>query len=132
MGAMEEKMQLLHKNQTWELVELPKGKRAIGCKWVYKKKKKEAILENEGEKFKAHIVEKAYSHKHKVNYDEIFSPVVRHTSIRTVLILVAYFDMELEQMDVKTAFLHGELEETSEWYNHKGSLYMDKNTWSAN
>ena len=51
MGAMEEEMQSLHKNQTWELVELPKGKRAIGCKWLYNKK--EAIAETEGEKFKA-------------------------------------------------------------------------------
>ena len=85
-------------------------KRAIGCKWVYKKK--EAVLENEGEKFTAHLVAKDYSHKHEVDYDKMFSPMVRHTSIRTVLSLVAYFDMELEQMDVKTAFLHGELEET--------------------
>ena len=59
MGAMEEEMQSLHKNQTWELVELPKGKRAIGCKWVYRKK--EAISEKEGEKFKAHLVAKGYS-----------------------------------------------------------------------
>ena len=48
MGAMEEEMQSLHKNQTWELVELPKGKRTIECKWVYKKK--EAVLEKESEK----------------------------------------------------------------------------------
>ena len=59
MSAMEEEMQSLHKNQTWELVELPKGKRAIGCKWVYKKK--EAISENEGEKLKACLVAKGYS-----------------------------------------------------------------------
>ena len=110
MGAMEEEMQSLHKNQMWEFVELPKGKRAIGCKWVYKKK--EAVSENKGEKFKARLVAKGYSQKHGVDYDEIFSPVVIHTSIRTMLSLVAYFDMELEHMDVKTTFLHGKLEET--------------------
>ena len=59
MGAMEEEMQSLHKNQTWELVELPKGNRAIGCKWLYKKK--EAISETEGENFKARLVAKGYS-----------------------------------------------------------------------
>ena len=51
--------------------------------------------------------------------------------MRIVLSLVAYFDMELEQMDVKTAFLHGELEETT-WYSQQGSLNMDRNTWSVN
>ena len=104
-------MQSLPKNQMWELVELPKGKRAIGCKWVYKKK--EAVSENEGEKFKVSLVAKGYSQKHGVDYDEIFSPVVKHTSIRAVLSLVAYFDMELEQMVLKKTFHHGELEETA-------------------
>ena len=55
---MEEEMQSLHKNLTWELVELPKGKRAIGCKLVYKKK--ESISEKEGAKFKARLVAKGY------------------------------------------------------------------------
>ena len=64
MDAMEEEMQSLHKNQTWELVELPKGKRAMGCKWVYKKK--EVISKKEGEKFKACLVAKGYSRKHGV------------------------------------------------------------------
>ncbi|RVX11676.1 Retrovirus-related Pol polyprotein from transposon TNT 1-94 [Vitis vinifera] len=109
MGVMVEEIQSLYKNQTWDLVELPKGKRAIGCKCVYKKK--EAISEKESEKFKARLVAKGYSQRKGVDYDEIFSPVVRHTSIRTVLGLVAHFDMQLEQMDVKTVFLHGDLEE---------------------
>ena len=56
-------------------------------------KKKEAILENEGEKFKARLVAKGYSQKHKVDYDEIFPLMVRRTSIRTMLSLVAYFDI---------------------------------------
>ena len=90
-------------------MELPEGKRAIGCKWVYKKK--EAISEKEGEKFKACLVAKGYSQRKEVDYDEIFSSVVKHTSIRIVLGLVAHFDMQLEQMDVKTTFLHGDLEE---------------------
>ena len=107
MGTMEEEIESLHKNQNLEFVELPKRKGAIGCKWVYKKKK--AIYEKEGEKFKAHLVAKHYSHKKWVDYDEIFSHIV--TSIIAVLSLMAYFDMQLEQMDVKTAFFNGDLEE---------------------
>ena len=59
MGIMEEEVQSLYKNQTWELVEIPKGTRAIGCKWVYKKK--EAVSKKEGEKFKVCQVAKVYS-----------------------------------------------------------------------
>ena len=84
---MVEEIEALHKTKTRELVELPKGKRAIGCKWVYKKKL--VVSENEGKKFKAHLVAKGYSQQKGVDYDEIFSPVVRHTSIRVVLALVA-------------------------------------------
>ena len=72
--------------------------------------KKEAISEKMGEKFKARLVAKGYSQQKKVDYEEIFSPMVRHTSIRAVLALVAHYDMALEQMDAKTAFLHGDLE----------------------
>ena len=64
-----------------------------------------------GEKFKARLVAKGYSQQKRVDYEEIFFPVVRHTSIRAILALVAHYDMTLEQMDVKTAFLHGDLEE---------------------
>jgi hypothetical protein len=74
-------------------------------------KKKEAVSEKGGEKFKARLVANGYSQQKGVDYEEIFSPVVRHTSIRAVLALVAHYDMALEQMDVNTAFLHGDLEE---------------------
>ena len=60
------------------------------------------------EKFKACLVAKGYSQRKEVDYDEIFSPVVKHASIRIVLGLVTHFDMQLEQMDVKATFLHGD------------------------
>ncbi|WCJ43876.1 Retrovirus-related Pol polyprotein from transposon TNT 1-94 [Euphorbia peplus] len=109
MGAMVEEMESLHKNETWELARLPEGKKALRCMWVFKKKP--AISEKKGEKFKARLVAKGFTQVKGVDYDEIFSPVVRHTSIRSVLALVATQDLHLDQMDVKTAFLHGYLEE---------------------
>ncbi|KAL0364108.1 UNVERIFIED_CONTAM: Retrovirus-related Pol polyprotein from transposon TNT 1-94 [Sesamum angustifolium] len=85
MGAMLEEMVSLQKNHTWELVQLPEGKKAIKCKWVYKKKL--TVSEKEGKKFKAQLVAKGYSQQKGIDYDEICSPVVRHTSIRAVLVL---------------------------------------------
>ena len=109
MEAMVEELESLKKNNIWELVQLSKGKRVVGCKWVYQKK--EAISEKDTEKYKARLVAKGYSQKEGINYNEIFSPVVKHTSIRIILAMVARYNLELEQLDVKTAFLHGDLEE---------------------
>lgn len=108
-GAMKEEMNSLMKNRTWDLVQLPKGKRAIGCKWVYAKK--EDVDNNSSVRYKARLLAKGYSQKEGVDYNEIFSPVVKHCSIRVLLALVAQFDLELVQLDVKTAFLHGDLDE---------------------
>uniref|UniRef100_A0A2N9GFS8 Integrase catalytic domain-containing protein n=1 Tax=Fagus sylvatica TaxID=28930 RepID=A0A2N9GFS8_FAGSY len=107
MEAMHEEMNSLHKNNTYELVELPKGKKALRNKWVFKLKK-------DGEKlvkYKARLVVKGFNQKQGIDFDEIFSPVVKMSSIRVILGLTASLDLELEQMDVKTAFLHGDLEE---------------------
>ena len=90
-------------------MELLERKRKIGCKWVFNKK--EAVSEKKGEKFKACLVAKGYSQQKGVDYEKIFSLVVRHTSIIAVLALVAHYDMVLEQMYVKTTFLHSDLEE---------------------
>ncbi|PWA94422.1 Retrovirus-related Pol polyprotein from transposon TNT 1-94 [Artemisia annua] len=107
--AMREEMQSLEKNQTWELTNLPKGKKAIECKWVYAKK--EGFPSQDNVRYKAILVAKGCAQKDGIDYNDIFSPVVKHSSIRILLALVAQLDLELVQIDVKTAFLHGDLEE---------------------
>ena len=109
MVAMNEEMESLYKNGTWVLVEPPKGKKIVGCKWVFKKKEGTSGVENA--RYKARLVAKGYSQVQGVDFNDVFSPVVKHSSIRVLLALVAMFDLELEQLDVKTAFLHGELDE---------------------
>ena len=108
---MDEEMKSLYKNNTWELTKLPKGKKAIGCKWVFAKK--QGSLQEEAVRYKARLVAKGYAQREGIDYNEVFSPVVKHSSIRILLALVAQNELELDQLDVKTAFLHGDLEEES-------------------
>ncbi|KAK0592765.1 hypothetical protein LWI29_024958 [Acer saccharum] len=108
MTAMQEEIEALHKNKTWELVPLPHGRKAIGNRWVYKIKRDG---NNQVERYHARLVVKGYAQKEGIDFNEIFSPVVRLTTVRVVLAMSAVFDLHLEQLDVKTAFLHGELEE---------------------
>ena len=107
--AMQEEMDSLHKNQTWDIVKRPEKKRIVGSKWIFKLKP--GIPGVESARFKAKLVAKGFSQVEGVDYHEVFSPVVKHTSIRILLSLTAMFDLELEQLDVKTAFLHGKLDE---------------------
>ncbi|KAL5842405.1 hypothetical protein ACOSQ3_013008 [Xanthoceras sorbifolium] len=106
--AMQDEMKSLHENKTFELVKLPKGKKALKNKWVFRIKHEE---HSSHPRFKARLVVKGFSQRKGIDFDEIFSPVVKMTSIRAVLGLAASLDLEVEQMDVKTAFLHGDLEE---------------------
>ena len=104
---MEEEMDSLMHNQTWDLVRFPAGKKTLRNKWVYKLKE-----EHGGRKrYKARLLVKGFAQKNSIDFDQIFSPVVKMTSIRTILSLVAAEALHLEQLDVKTAFLHGDLEE---------------------
>ncbi|KAH9792408.1 hypothetical protein KPL71_004103 [Citrus sinensis] len=107
--AMEEEMKFLHQNQTWELVKLPKGKKAIGNKWVYTKK--QGSPNQLTPRYKVRLVAKDFAQKEGIDYNEVFSLVVKHTSIHILLALVVEYELELAQLDVKTAFLHGDLEE---------------------
>ena len=106
---MEEEMQSLKKNKTWKLTQLPKGRKAIGCKWVFAKK--EGFPSKEDIRYKARLVAKGYAQKEGIDYNEVFSPVVKHSSIRILLALVVQLNLELAQLDVKTAFLNGDLKE---------------------
>jgi hypothetical protein len=107
--AMNDEFESLQKNSTWKLVELPEGKKPLKCKWIYNKK--EDISGVEPARFKARLVVKGFKQREGIDFNEVFSPVVRHTSIRVMLAIVTLFDLELEQLDVKTAFLHGDLDE---------------------
>jgi len=109
VSAMNEELQSLERNHTWTLVKPPSGKKIVGCKWVFKKKVDDSRPESL--RYKARLVAKGYSQVQVVDLNEVFSPIVKHTSIRVLLSLVEIKDLELEQLDVKTTFLHGDLEE---------------------
>lgn len=105
--VMHEEMESLLTNQTWDLVPLPSNRKALKNKWVYKLKE-----EDGGKKhYQARLVVKDYGQHKGIDFDEIFSLVVKMTTIQAVLGLAADWDLELEQIDVKTAFLHGDVDE---------------------
>ncbi|KAJ4721959.1 Retrovirus-related Pol polyprotein from transposon TNT 1-94 [Melia azedarach] len=106
--AMQDEMRSLHENHTFELVKLPKGKKALKNKWVFRIKHEE---HSSRPRYKARLVVKGFGQRKGIDFGDIFSPVVKMTSIRAVFGLAASFNLEIEQMDVKTAFLHGDLEE---------------------
>eukprot|EP00253_Pinus_taeda_P017234 PITA_17234 len=105
--AMVDEMTSLHKNEPWDLVELMAGRKTIGSKWVFKKKMN---AKGKVEKYKARLVAKGYSQVSRIYFGDIFSLVAKVTSIRLLLSVATTFDFEVEQMDVKTTFLHGDLE----------------------
>ena len=108
LDAMKDVMKSLHDNHTFNLVKLPKGKRALDNRWIYRVKHESNTM---SPRYKARLVVKGFNQRKGVNFNEIFSLVVKMSSIRTVLSLDATLDLEVEQMDLKTAFLHGDLEE---------------------
>uniref|UniRef100_J3KXJ5 Uncharacterized protein n=1 Tax=Oryza brachyantha TaxID=4533 RepID=J3KXJ5_ORYBR len=124
IAAMHDEMESLEKNQTWKLVELPKEKKHIRCKWIFKRK--EGISRTDEVRYKAKLVAKRYSQILGIDFNDEFSPVVKHSSIRTLLGIVAMHDYELEQLDVKTVFLHGELEEDTYMEQPEGFIVPGK------
>ncbi|GAU29778.1 hypothetical protein TSUD_161830 [Trifolium subterraneum] len=106
--AMNEEIKAIERKNTWELAELPKGSQPIGVKWVFKKK---MISQGEIERYKAQIVAKGYKQKAGIDYDEVFAPIARMEIIRLLISQAAQFKWPIFQMDVKSAFLNGVLDE---------------------
>ncbi len=105
---MNEEIKMIKKNDTWKLVQKPQDKEVIGLKWVYKTKFNE---DGSIQKHKARLVAKGYSQQPGIDFNETYAPVVRMETIRLVLALAAQFKLTVYQLDVKSAFLNGELEE---------------------
>jgi hypothetical protein len=102
LGALESEIQSMHDNQVWNLVDPINGMRPMSCKWVFKKK---SDKDENVHIYKTRLVAKGFKHIHYIDYDETFSHVMMVKSVRILLSIAAYFDYEIWQMDVKTAFL---------------------------
>ncbi|WVZ14421.1 hypothetical protein V8G54_011987 [Vigna mungo] len=106
---MKAEIDAIERNQTWELTSLPEGMKKIGVKWVFKTKLNE---KGEVDKYKARLVAKGYAQQFGVDYNEVYAPVAKWDTIRSIIALAAQKNWPLYQLDVKSAFLHGELRET--------------------
>uniref|UniRef100_A0A2N9EVE4 Reverse transcriptase Ty1/copia-type domain-containing protein n=1 Tax=Fagus sylvatica TaxID=28930 RepID=A0A2N9EVE4_FAGSY len=106
--AINSEIESILQNHTWELVDLPPGCKPLGYKWIFKRKMK---ADGSIDKYKARLVVKGYKQKEGVDYFDTYSPVTRITSIRMLIAIAALYNLEIHQMDVKTAFLNGELDE---------------------
>ena len=106
---MQAEMKSIEENRTWDVSELPAKQKAIGLKWVFKVKK-----DPNGNivKYKARLVAKGYAQRHGVDFDEVFAPVARIETVRVLLALAAQDGWQVHHMDVKSAFLNGDMSET--------------------
>lgn len=105
---MDEEIASLVRLGVWKPMDLPSGRQLVGCKWVFKRK-----YDAQGNliKFKARLVAKGFNQKAGVDYNETFVPTMKLAALRVLLATAAVEDWELHQVDVKTAYLYGELEE---------------------
>ena len=106
----------MEQNEVWDLVELPKGCKRVGCKWVFKTKR-DCHSNGNIERHKARLIAKGFTQKDDFDYKNTFSLVSKKDFLRIIMALVAYYDLELHQINVKTDFLNGNLEE---------KVYMDQ------
>ena len=106
--AMNEEYHSLLANDTWDLVPLPKGRKLVRCRWVYKTK---FGPDGKVDRNKAHLVAKGFSQVEGIDYTETFSPIAKMNSIHLIISLASSFNLEVHQMDVKSTFLNGDFHE---------------------
>ena len=97
----------MYDNKVWTLMDIPEGRKAVENKWIFKKK---TDVDGNVTVYKARLFAKGFRQVHGIDYDETFSPVAMLKSIMILLAVAAYYDYEIWQMDVKTAFLNGTIE----------------------
>eukprot|EP00253_Pinus_taeda_P019427 PITA_19427 len=120
---MNEEYRSLLANESWDLVPLPKGRKLVRCKWVYRTK---FGPDGKVDKHKARLVAKGFSEVEGIDYTKTFSPIAKMNSIHLILSLVASFKWEVHQMDIKSAFSHGDLHE--EIYMEQPSDFIQKDS----
>lgn len=106
--AMKEEYDSLMQNGTWKLVELPAGRDPIGCKWVFKRKEDSV---GKVTRFKARLVAQGFSQRPGVDYDAVFAPVASQNTLRVLFTVAGHKRMNVRHIDVKSAYLHGRLQE---------------------
>jgi hypothetical protein len=123
LEAMKDEMRSMSANKVWDLEQIPNGAKIIGCKWVYKMK-----YDSKGnvERFKARLVVNGFMQREGIDYNETFSPVLCKDSFRIIMTLVAHYDLELHQMNVKTTFLNCDLYENVYMAQPKGFIMEGK------
>lgn len=103
---MQKEIDALEHNKTWDIVTSPIGKKAIGCKWIFKVKQK---ADGTIKRYKARLVAQGYNQKLGIDYEETFSPVVKMSTIKCLVAITINKNWTLYQLDVNNAFLHGDL-----------------------
>jgi hypothetical protein len=104
--SMQDEYDSLMENKTWSLADLPKGKKTIGCRWVYKIKHSHGKVS----RFKSRLVAKGYTQRRGADYDHTYSPVVSMDSFKLLMAEAFLKDLEIHILDIKTAFLYGEID----------------------
>ena len=121
-SVIEEEMKCLTDNGTWELTDLPEDRQVVKCRWVYLTKRD---TQGNVTHYHAYLVAKGFSQTAGVNYEETFTLIARLDSLRLLLSLTANCDMEVHHIDIKSAYLNGDLdEEKFTWINQRASQYQ--------